>query len=75
MARLADLLAKGQAKSEEFLRSGVDTWVTEGRIDEARRAELMTTLDTPEVERALVHVGAHFAISLPLRFPLGASPA
>lgn len=73
MVWLAELLAKGQAKSEEFLRSGVDTWVGEGRIDEGRRAELIASLNAPEVERGLVHVGAHFAISLPLRFPLGAS--
>ena len=73
MATLKQLLARGQAKSEEFLRNGVDTWVQEGRIDAARRAELMASLNTPEVERALFHAGAHFAISLPLRFPLGAT--
>ena len=36
-------------------------------------ASLLATLNTPDVERAFVHLGAHFAISLPLRFPLGAT--
>lgn len=73
MASLRAVLDRGQAKSEEFLRGGVDTWVEEGRIDETRRAQLIASMNTPEVERALLHVGVHFAISLPLRFPLGAS--
>ena len=73
MASIKQLLATGQAKAETFLRNGVDTWVEEGRIDDARRAELVASLNTPEVERALFHAGAHFAISLPLRFPLGAT--
>jgi hypothetical protein len=71
MARLAEALAKGQAKAEEFLRHGVDTWVEEGRIDEARRDRLVASLDAPEVEGALFHAGAHFAISIPLRSPFG----
>ena len=73
MASLKQLLARGQQRSDEFLRNGVDVWVEEGRIDADRRAHLLATLATPEVERALFHAGAHFAISLPLRFPLGAS--
>jgi hypothetical protein len=72
MAPLATLLQKGQDKAEEFLRNGVDAWVEEGRIDAGRRDALITTLNTPEVEAALLHAGAHFAISLPLRFPCGA---
>jgi hypothetical protein len=73
MAWLGGLLDKGQAKTEEFLRNGVDQWVTEGKIDARRAAELERTLNTPEVEAALLHAGAHFAISLPLRFPFGAT--
>jgi hypothetical protein len=73
MASIGALLNRGQAKSEEFLRNGLDTWVVEGRIEETRRAQLIASMNTPEVERALLHVGVHFAISLPLRFPLGAS--
>jgi hypothetical protein len=72
MAPLAPLLQRGQEKAEEFLRNGVDTWVEEGRIDGNRRDVLMKTINTPEAEVALLHVGAHFAISLPLRFPFGA---
>jgi hypothetical protein len=71
MASLAGLLERGQARSEEFLSNGLDTWVEEGRIDEARRAELMASMNTAEVQRGLFHVGAHFAISIPLRSPFG----
>jgi hypothetical protein len=71
MAPLSGLLEKGQARSEEYLRSGLDTWVEEGRIDAARRDELLALLDVPEVEAALFHAGAHFAISIPLRSPFG----
>jgi hypothetical protein len=72
MARLTALIEKGQTRADAFLRAGVDTWVQEGRIDSKRRDELQQTLNTPEVEAALLHAGAHFAISLPLRFPFGA---
>lgn len=72
MVPLGTVLQRGQARAEEFLRNGVDTWVEEGRIDTNRRDTLIATLNTPEVEAALLHAGAHFAISLPLRFPLGA---
>jgi hypothetical protein len=73
MARLTALLERGQARTNEFLRNGVDQWVDEGRIDEQRRDQLLCTLNAPEAEAAFLHAGAHFAISLPLRFPFGAT--
>jgi hypothetical protein len=72
MGRLSDLLEKGREKTDDFLKHGIETWEAEGNIDARRRDELLMTLHTPEVEAALLHTGAHFAISLPLRFPLGA---
>lgn len=68
----AEFLAQGHARAEEFIRHGVETWESEGRIDATRAAQLIGSLHTPTVEAGLFHLGAHFAISLPLRFPLGA---
>jgi hypothetical protein len=69
----AGFTAKGHQRAEEFIRHGVETWESEGRIDAARAEELMRSLHTPAVEAGIFHLGAHFAISLPLRFPLGAA--
>ena len=66
-------LQKGRDGAEDFLRHGVETWAEEGRIDDDRAKKLIASLNTPEVEAAMLHLGAHFAISLPLRFPLGAA--
>ncbi|HWC30902.1 MAG TPA: hypothetical protein VG845_12555 [Dehalococcoidia bacterium] len=66
------LIEKGRERTDEFLRHGVDVWVEEGRLDPARKEALLRSLNTPDVEAALLHTGAHFAISIPLRFPFGA---
>ncbi len=66
------MLARGERAARDQLRAGVDQWVQEGRLSREAAGELLAALNTPEVERAFVHLGAHFAISLPLRFPLGA---
>jgi hypothetical protein len=66
-------LGRGHARVEEFIRSGVELWHSEGRLDDAKAEELLLSLNTPEVAQGLFHAGAHFAISLPLRFPLGAA--
>ena len=62
----------GRQKVDEFLRSGIETWESENRITPQQAEVLVDSLNTPEVERGLMHAGAHFAISLPLRFPFGA---
>jgi hypothetical protein len=67
----AGFLEKGQAVAEDFVRHGVETWQADGHIDRARADQLMATLNAPEVETGMLHIGAHFAISLPLRFPFG----
>jgi hypothetical protein len=72
MARLSSFLAKGQEKAEAFVLQAVDTWVSEGRLAEQRAQAVRQSLNAPEVEAGLFHLGAHFAISLPLRFPFGA---
>jgi len=68
----ATLIEKGRERGEEFIRHGVETWEAEGRIDARRADALVASLNAPEVEAGMLHIGAHFAISLPLRFPFGA---
>lgn len=73
MGRLTDFLARGQEKAEAFVLQAVDGWVGQGRLDKGRADSLRRSLSAPEVEAALFHLGAHFAISLPLRYPFGAA--
>ena len=61
----------GQAKAEKFVRGGIDAWVNEGHLTVAEAARLRRTLRTPEVATVMKHLGAHIAMSVPLRFPLG----
>ncbi len=65
-------IIRGRTKVEEFIRNGVGVWLREGRIDQATADNLKASMDTPEVAQGIMHAGAHFAISLPLRFPFGA---
>lgn len=67
------MLARGRAHAEDFIRHGVETWQAEGRIDDSQVEKLMSTLNTSEAQAGMLHAGAHFAISLPLRFPFGAA--
>ncbi|MGE0056844.1 MAG: hypothetical protein AB7T32_02550 [Dehalococcoidia bacterium] len=69
---MKDWIIRGRTKVEEFIRNGVGVWLKEGRIDQATADDLLGSMDTPEVGQGIVHAGAHFAISLPLRFPFGA---
>ncbi len=61
----------GQAKAETFVRSGIDTWVEEGHLTDPEAARLRQALTTPEVTAVMAHLGAHVAMSVPLRFPVG----
>lgn len=63
----------GSAASTAFIVKGIETWREEGRLTESQARELRQTLGTAEVANVLAHMGAHFAISVPLRFPLGAA--
>lgn len=69
---MKDWIVRGRTKVEEFIRNGVGVWLEEGRIDQATADGLVASMDTPEVGQGIMHAGAHFAISLPLRFPFGA---
>jgi hypothetical protein len=63
--------ASGQAASERLVTQGIDIWAAEGHISDARAATLREQARAPEVASALAHMGAHVAITVPLRFPLG----
>ena len=61
----------GQLMAETFIRKGIDEWVAEGHLSDTEAARLRQALRTPEVAAVITHLGAHFAMSVPLRFPLG----
>jgi hypothetical protein len=65
------MTANSQTMSERVIAQGIDTWVDEGHVSEERAAQLRIDSRTPEVASALAHMGAHVAMTVPLRFPLG----
>ncbi len=66
-ARLAD----GQQRGLAWLDGEIAGWEAEGRIDAAEAAGLRAQLATPGFQAMLPYLGAHVAISVPLRFPFG----
>ncbi len=65
------LAARGTTMGEEFVEEGVETWVAEGHLSESQASELRRALANPEVALVLANLGAHLAITIPLRFPFG----
>ena len=65
------LTAGGERMAENVTRTGIDTWVAEGMLSEAEAEKAREQLATPEMTQATAHLGAHLAITVPLRFPLG----
>lgn len=65
------LAARGQTMGVEFVEEGVESWVAEGHISESQGRELRSALANPEVALVLANLGAHLAITIPLRFPFG----
>ena len=61
-----------QHAAEDWLRGGIGRWKEEGRITEAEAQEAEASLEETDMLRLLAHLGAHMAMSVPLRFPLGA---
>jgi len=57
--------------AENFTSAGVATWQDEGRLTPAEAERLRASLALPEVASATANLGAHMAMSVPLRFPLG----
>ena len=59
------------AMAESWIRSGIQQWQDEGRIDAARAAVAEQALSESATKSALMNLGAHLAMSIPLRFPIG----
>ena len=65
------LTAGGERMAANVANAGIDTWVAEGVLTESEGADARAQLATPEMTAATAHLGAHLAITVPLRFPLG----
>jgi undecaprenyl-diphosphatase len=61
----------GQEKATDWLNGAVAAWQADGRIDEARANRLRGEIASPAVQSVLPHFGAHFVMSVFLRFPFG----
>ena len=61
----------GQQKGTAWLDAAVDDWRTDQRIDADQAFTLRSQIRSTEVQTVLPHFGAHFVISVILRFPFG----
>jgi len=68
---LKRMTADSGAVADRFVERGVTAWEAEGYIDGERATELKAASKEPEVASALTHLGAHMAMTVPLRFPFG----
>jgi undecaprenyl-diphosphatase len=65
------LLAGGQEKGTAWMEKAVGTWEAEGRITAAEGVTLREQIAAPTFQAMLPYLGAHIAVSIPLRFPFG----
>ncbi|MEX0783072.1 MAG: hypothetical protein WD557_10505 [Dehalococcoidia bacterium] len=65
------LTAGGERLAANVTNTGIDTWVAEGVLTEAEANTAREQLATPEMTAATANLGAHLAITVPLRFPFG----
>lgn len=61
----------GRDRADEWLEASVTSWRTEGRITSAEEQELRETIEAPEIQGVLPHLGVHLIIGVALRFPFG----
>lgn len=61
----------GRELAESWARGAVERLAEEGSLDEEEANRAMRSLEAPETLGVLGHLGAHIAISIPLRFPFG----
>ncbi len=64
-------MAGGQHKATTWLTGAVASWQAEGRIDALQAERLRAEIASPAVQAVLPHFGAHFVLSVVLRFPFG----
>ena len=60
-----------QQLADGFIRGGIDDWAAEGHLSDDESDQLRAAMATPEVAAVTANLGAHMALSIPLRFPLG----
>ena len=60
-----------QEMADRFIHGGIEDWAAEGHLSESEATELQDALATPEVASVTANLGAHMAMSIPLRFPVG----
>jgi hypothetical protein len=65
------LTSGGERLAANVANTGIDTWVAEGVLTEPQAEEARAQLATPEMTAATANLGAHLAITVPLRFPFG----
>ncbi len=65
------LTAGGERMAANVTNTGIDTWVDEGVLTETEAESARQQLATPEMTAATANLGAHLAITVPLRFPFG----
>lgn len=61
----------GGELARSWARGAVERLVEEGSLDQEEADKAMRSLEAPETLAVLGHLGAHIAISIPLRFPFG----
>jgi hypothetical protein len=66
-----NLMRRGTAVLDSWLRSGITRLREEGNLGEDEAMKLEASLDDAETPVALSHLGAHMAMTVPLRFPFG----
>ena len=68
---LRRLATGGERMATNIAETGVQTWVDEGLMSADEAVAARTSLAAPEMASATASLGAHLAMSVPLRFPLG----
>lgn len=56
-----------------WLEAGIDRWVAEGRLTAEQSVQAKRDMESAQTLAVLAHLGAHLTMSIPLRFPLGAT--
>jgi hypothetical protein len=64
---------RGIGLAVQWAEAGLDRWEGEGVITSEQAARARDDLKSGPLVAVLGHLGAHFAMSIPLRFPLGAA--
>ena len=69
--KLFQIVRRAEADVEKELVKGIERWQDEGRLTVEQALAATAAAQTPEARIAIRHLGAHVAMSVPLRFPLG----